>query len=133
MVNLAAMELSELNQDERIALAGLMKIVVLSDRSGSDEELDYVHDLSDELGAEGYQKALDAFEKRFADVKTFQTFLRGIKREEARDLIFATVVEAAEAEGIEGQEAQILDWLAKAWDIEIEVPEGASEEEDEDA
>jgi hypothetical protein len=128
------MELSELNQDERIALVGLMSMVVMSDRNASEEEREDVYELAEAFGADGYQKAMDAFEERFQDVKGFQTFLRGIKREDARDLIFATVLDAAEAEGIEGQEAEILDWLAKAWNIEIEVPEGAEGEgEDEDA
>jgi len=122
------MELSDLNQDERTAVVGLMKLVVMADGNVSEDELEGVETLVDAFGEDDYQKTLDAFEARFGDAKSFQTFLRTIKREDARDLIFATVLEAAETEVIEGEEAELLDWLAKAWNIEIEVPEGEDEE-----
>ena len=37
------------------------------------------------------------------------------------ELIFGTVLEAAGAEAIEGTEAELLDWLGRAWDIKIEI------------
>jgi hypothetical protein len=115
------MELKDLNQDERTALVGLMKLTVMSDGNVSEEELVEVEEIVDAFGEDNYQQTLDAFEKRFQDAKSFQVFLRTIGREEARDLIFATVLESADTEGIEGQEAELLDWLAKAWDIKIEI------------
>ena len=117
------MELEDLNQDERTALVGLMKLSVLSDGNVSEEELESVEDLVDAFGEDGYQSTLDAFEKRFSDGDAFKKFLKtiGVGRQEARELIFGTVLEAAGAEAIEAGEAEILDWLAKAWDIKIEI------------
>jgi hypothetical protein len=118
------MELKDLNQDERTALVGLMKLIVMADGNVSEEELEEVEEIVDAFGEDNYQQTLDAFEKRFQDAKSFQAFLRTIGREEARDLIFATVLESADTEGIEGEEADLLDWLAKAWNIKIEIEEG---------
>jgi hypothetical protein len=122
------MELEDLNQDERTALVGLMKLSVMSDGNVSEEELEYVEDLVDAFGEDGYQSTLDAFEKRFSDSDGFKKFLKtiGVGRQDARELIFGTVLEAAGTEAIEGGEAELLDWLTKAWDIKIEI-------EDEDA
>jgi hypothetical protein len=117
------MELGDLNQDERTALVGLMKLTVMSDGNVSEEELESVEELVDAFGEGGYQRTLDAFEKRFTDVDSFKTFLKatGAGRSDARELIFGTVLEAAGAEAIEGREAELLDWLGREWDIKIEI------------
>jgi hypothetical protein len=115
------MELEELNQDERTALVGLMKLTVLSDGNVSEEELEDIEDLVDAFGEEAYESTLDAFEKRFADVESFKAFLAKIGRQDARELIFGTMLEAAGSEAIEGREAELLDWLAKAWNIKIQI------------
>jgi hypothetical protein len=117
------MELEDLNQDERTALVGLMKLAVMSDGSVSEDELEYVEELVDAFGEEAYQSTLDAFEARFSDADGFKKFLRtiGTGRQDARELIFGTVLEAAGTEAIEGGEAELLDWLAKTWDIKIEI------------
>ena len=117
------MELADLNQDERTALVGLMKHTVMSDGNVSEEELEHVEDLVEAFGEDGYERTLDAFEKRFSDGDSFRKFLVtvGAGRQEARELIFGTVLEAAGVEAIEGAEAELLDWLGKTWDIKIEV------------
>jgi hypothetical protein len=115
------MELEELNQDERTALVGLMKLTVLSDGNVSEEELEDIEDLVDAFGEEVYESTLDAFEKRFADVESFKAFLTKIGRQDARELIFGTMLEAAGSEAIEGREAELLDWLAKVWNITIQI------------
>jgi len=124
------MELADLNQDERTALVGMMKLVVMSDGNVSEEELERVEDLVDAFGEDGYQRTLDAFEKRFTDVDSFQRFLKtvGVSRQEARELIFGTVLEAAGAEAIEGGEAELLDWLGREWNIKIEIQDEEEEE-----
>jgi DNA-directed RNA polymerase specialized sigma24 family protein len=121
------MELSDLNQDERIALVGLMQMVVLSDANVSDEEMESVDELVDAFGEDGYQEALDAFEQRIPNEDAFKTFLRTITRQDARDLIFGTVLEGAGAEAVEDQEAEILDWLAKTWNVTVEIEDDESQ------
>jgi hypothetical protein len=123
------MELTDLNQDERTALVGLIKLTVMSDGSVSEEELENVEQLVEAFGEGGYQSTLDAFDKRFKDVESFKLFLKtiGAGREDARELIFGTVLEAAGAEAIEGPEAELLDWLGRAWDIKIQIEDGDEE------
>src|SRR5215203_446565 len=119
------MELSELNQDERTALVGLMKVVVMSDGNVSEDEIEHVESLVDAFGEGEYQRTLDAFEKRFTDEPSFREFLRGIGREDAREVIFGTVLESAGEGALDGSEADLLDWLSKAWNIKIEIADGA--------
>ena len=118
------MELSDLNQDERTALVGLMKLVVMSDGNVTEDELEHVETLVDAFGEGEYQRTLDAFEKRFTDEESFRTFLRGVGREEARETIFGAVLESAGEGALDGGEADLLDWLSKAWNIKIEIADG---------
>ncbi len=119
------MELPDLNQDERTALVGLMKLIVMSDGEVSEDELEHVEALVAAFGEEGYQRTLDAFENRFHDEASFRKFLQGIGRQEARDLIFGTVLESA-GEGILDQaETGLVDWLADTWQVKIEIADDA--------
>src|SRR6187551_1797679 len=118
------MEIADLNQDERTALVGLIKLVVMSDGNVTEDELEYVESLVDAFGEGEYQRTLDAFEKRFTDEASFREFLGGIGREEAREVIFGTVLESAGEGALDGNEADLLDWLSKAWNIKIEIADG---------
>ena len=99
------MELPDLNQDERTALVGLMKLIVLSDGNVTEDELEHVETLVDAFGEGEYQRTLEAFEKRFTDEKSFREFLRKVGREEAREVIFGTVLEGAGEGALDGVEA----------------------------
>jgi hypothetical protein len=118
------MDLEDLNQDERMALVGLMKLVVMSDGNVAEEEVEHVQDLVDAFGEEGYEATLEGFEQRFPDEETFRKFLGGIGRQEARELIFGTVLEGADEGALEGAEASLLDWLSTLWNVKIEIADG---------
>jgi hypothetical protein len=126
MANDLPMELRDLNGDERLALVGLMKAVVLSDGEVSDDEIEHVETLVDAFGEKEYQRMLDAFEQRFPDEAAFKKFLETIGRQDARELIFATVLEGADEGGIEGGETELLDWLSDAWNVTIEIADDAA-------
>jgi hypothetical protein len=115
------MELEDLNADERTALVGLMKLVVMSDGEVAEDEVEHVEELVDAFGEEGYEAALETFEKRFTDEPSFRKLLGGIQRQEARELIFGTVLEGADEGAIDGAEASLLDWLSKLWNVKIEI------------
>lgn len=118
------MELADLNQDERTVLVGLLKLVMMSDGTISDDELEQIEMVVGAWGEEPYQTTLDMFEKRFIDEAGFRAFIKTIGRQEARELIYAIVSDSAGMEAVEGKEAELLDWLAETWklDIQVEMP-----------
>jgi hypothetical protein len=116
------MEIADLNQDERVALVGLLKLVVLSDGNVSDEEQDHIEDLIDSIGDDKYQAALETYEDSFdGNGDAFRAFLKGITRQDARELIFGTILEAAGAEAVEPGESSLLDWLSQTWNVKVEI------------
>jgi hypothetical protein len=117
------MELPDLNQDERTALVGLLKLIVMSDGEVSEDELEHVETLVAAFGDDGYQRSLDTFEQRFSDEESFKKFLKTIGRQESRDLIFGTVLESAGEGALDGAETGLIDWLAQQWNVKIEIAE----------
>ena len=123
------MELAELNTEEQIALAGLLEFVVLASGHVTEDEQQELDDIIEALGDEPYRLAVAEVDKRFPDEKALRVFLGTIKRQEARDLIYGTVMEAAMTDTVEGRESALLDWLATEWNVEVTYEEPPAEEE----
>jgi len=117
------MELTDLNADERTALVGLVKAVVLADHHVSEDELDEVQEIVDAFGADTYRTYLDSFDARFPDEESFKKFLKTITRQDARDLIYGTILAGAAADAIEGGESELLSWLADTWNVQVTFEE----------
>jgi GTP cyclohydrolase I len=117
------MELADLNQNEQIALAGLLEFVVLASGHVTEDEQNEIDTIVEALGEEKYRKAVEEVDKRFPDEKAFREFLSTIEREEAKELIYGLVIEAAMTDTVEGRESALLEWLAEEWDVEVTYEE----------
>jgi hypothetical protein len=111
-------ELEDLDQEERVALLALLQRVVAADGRVSDDERDEIAELVDAFGEDGYRRAFDEAAERFADAEALKKALPAIGRPEARDLIMGVLLEAAIPAAMEGHDSDLLDWLAKTWQIE---------------
>jgi len=123
------MELADLNQNEQIALAGLLEFVVLASGHVNDDEQNEIDAIVEALGEEKYRKAVDEVDNRFPDEKAFRKFLSTIDREDARELIYGLVTEAAMTDTVEGRESALLEWLAEEWKVKVTYEEPPSEDE----
>jgi hypothetical protein len=124
------MELADLNQNEQIALAGLLEFVVLASGHVTEDEEQELDAITEALGEENYRKAVEQVDKRFTDEKAFRTFLSTIDRQEAREVIYGAVIEAAMTDTVEGRESALLEWLAEEWDVEVTYDEPPAGDEE---
>jgi hypothetical protein len=124
------MELADLNKDEQLALAGLLEYVVLASGHVTDDEQNEIDAIVEALGEEKYRAAVDEVDKRFPDEPALRTFLVKIERQEAREIIYGTVIEAAMTDTVEGRERTLLEWLAQEWNIEVSYEEPPAGEEE---
>jgi hypothetical protein len=123
------MELADLNKDEQVALAGLLEFVVLaSGHVTEDEELE-IDSIVEAIGEEPYRLAVEEVDKRFPDEKALRVYLSTIQRQEAREIIYGTVIEAAMTDTVEGRESALLEWLAEEWKVEVTYDEPPAGEE----
>jgi hypothetical protein len=123
LVQETTMELADLNKDEQIALAGLLEFVVLASGHVTEDEEHEIAAIVEALGDEPYRVAVEEVDKRFPDEQALRTFLSSIERQEAREIIYGTVTEAAMTDTVEGRESALLEWLAKEWNVEVTYEE----------
>jgi hypothetical protein len=123
------MELADLNKDEQVALAGLLEFVVLASGHVTEDEQHEIDAIVEAIGEKPYRVAVDEIDKRFPDEQALRVFLSSIDRQEAREIIYGTVMEAAMTDTVEGRESALLDWLAKEWKVEVTYEEPPAGEE----
>lgn len=115
------MELSDLSHDEQLALLGLVQFIGESNHQVTDEESDSIADIVQALGAAHYRKIATEADESFGDEAALRTFLEGVTRPEARELIYGTALEVALSDTMFEGESELLDWLASTWNIEVSV------------
>ena len=115
------MNITDLAHNEQLALVALTELAVISDRNITANEVDKVDEIVEALGEDVFQKLADEAENRFADRQDLRAYLAGITRQDARDLIYGTVLSESLADTIPHEQAQFLDWLAAEWKITLEV------------
>lgn len=116
-------DLSQLDVNERAALVALTKAVILADSKVSDDEQAEVARISAALGDDHYRELMDVMDTRLPDEDSLKQFLLTITRQEARELIYGIVLEAATTGGVGGDEPQLLSWLEKTWNLQVSVGE----------
>jgi hypothetical protein len=119
------MELGALNHDERLALVALVEWVLKSDNRATEREFEELGRLVEAIGDDAYQALADEVATRFADDAALRAFLPAVTRQDARELIFTTLLDVAIADGVDVHESEMLAWLTDLWGIEIELEDEA--------
>ena len=114
------MELSDLTHDERLALVALVENVIASDAEVSDDEAGHIERIAAVFGDENYRALADEVDVRFEDEAALKTFLAALLRQDARELIYGTVLDAALPDVIDRHESSLLGWLATEWGITVQ-------------
>src|SRR5262245_21321324 len=109
------MELRDLNHDERLALVALILLVIESDRRAAAGEVAEVERVVEIFGRESYEALVAEVDQRFPTEDELRAFLPSIVRQEARDLIYGTVLDTAIEDTVDVYESSLFDWLAKTW------------------
>jgi hypothetical protein len=122
------MELRDLSHEERLALVALLEVVLESDRAVSDGEVADIDQVVGELGREEYERLVVEVDQRFPTEDELRVFLPSITRQDARELIYGTVLDTAIEDAVDARESAILDWLAALWKVHVEVQGGPDEE-----
>jgi hypothetical protein len=123
------MELTDLDPNERLALVALIEATVRADHGVSEEEEEVIAEIIDALGEGAYREAVEAADKRFKSEADLKTFLQGIQREEARNLIYGTVLDLAMSDVVTGSESPLLSWLASTWNVEAAIESSADDDQ----
>jgi hypothetical protein len=118
------MELRDLSHEERLALVALLELVIESDSRAADGEVAEVDRVVDALGREEYEALVEEVDRRFPTEDALRAFLPSIARQEARELIYGTALGTAIEDTVDIWESSLLDWLAKLWNVTVDVEDG---------
>jgi uncharacterized tellurite resistance protein B-like protein len=108
-------DFKDLTDDERLALVGLIKVVIQADRLYSEEEDAELKKVAYALGEELFIATVDQARERFKSLDAIKEHARTVERQEARELILTTVQEIAVSDEVSPEEAHVVDWLSEMW------------------
>jgi hypothetical protein len=122
-----------------LALAGVLRTLVLADREVDAYELDALDDVGRRVALSGAEPergpyrsrvaamGADEFRAIFGDAcrrlptdASVRAALEAVTRPEAREVIFAIARDVAACNGIAPVEQEILDWLIERWGLVVE-------------
>jgi hypothetical protein len=115
------MDIADLDTKERLALVALLEAVIAADRSVSEEEEFQLAEIIEALGEDTYRQTLEFVDNKVEDEDDLKALLEDVDRREAQELIYATVVDVAMSDVVFGSEVPILDWVAKTWNLQVDV------------
>lgn len=116
-----ALELKDLTEDETLALVALVQVVAEADTYVTDPEAKKLRGIIRDVGQKKYEAASEDADSRFPDVEDLKSFLRGIERQQARELIYATALDLSLSDTRVGPEKEVLAWLSRNWNVKVQV------------
>lgn len=118
------MTLAELTHNQQLALAALIETVAMASGRVTEGEAKRIDGIVAELGEDVYRDLLQEAEHTFGDEEELREALGDITDQEARELIYGTVLDEAMAEPTaQAVSSELLDWLRRQWHIRVEVDE----------
>jgi len=111
------MQPKDLDSDERLALVALTRVVARADGAVSASEGQAIKRIAGALGEATFRELFAQAAELFPDEAQLRPFLQTIERQEARTLIFDTILALSVADEIAEQEGELLAWLEETWKI----------------
>ncbi|AKF09604.1 hypothetical protein [Sandaracinus amylolyticus] len=110
------MQLQDLTAEEKLALGGLVRLIVRADGSFSDLEEARIDRIGDELGGrDAFWKVISDSAQAFPDEQGIRTATLKVTRPEARELILGVLAGIAAADTISPSEMGLIDAVRAAW------------------
>jgi hypothetical protein len=117
------MELHDLTHDEQLALVALVELAMSANVQVSENDDAQIQNIAAALGEDAYRALVDEVNERFQDEDALKGYLATIRRQEAREVIYAAVLEAALPDVIDRHGASLLTWLATTWSVTVQFDE----------
>ncbi|HKY36835.1 MAG TPA: hypothetical protein VJN18_12895 [Polyangiaceae bacterium] len=118
----SAMTLDDMSQPEQVVLLSLVGLMARMDGSVSQDELELLEQIADEIGEQRFEAARDAAAS-LADGEAILRAASSVDRQEAREVIFELVYGIAVRDTIADSEAAMLNQLATMWGLPQRVGE----------
>ena len=109
-------DISFMNHEERVFLAGCLETVVVADSNIEENELENLDKTVKELNFEDFDDCLSEFDRTIKDSESFFEKAEIITRAEVRDAVLKIIYEFLRSNGIpEKSEEGLFERLSKLW------------------
>ncbi len=112
------MALDALDHGEKLALVGLVRLMIRLDGEFSEEERAMLDDIVDELGEAEFDKLAAEVAEKMQTEDQVRYYAERVERKEAREQIFEVLYALAIPGSIVAAESALLDWLRDRWGLE---------------
>ena len=116
------MTLDDLSQPEQVVLLALVGLMARMDGSVSQDELELLEQIADEIGEKRFEAARDAA-AALDDGDAILKAAASVERQEAREIIYELVYGIAVRDTIAPSESALLNELATLWALPQRVGE----------
>ncbi len=111
-------DVSSLNHEERVFLAGCIRSVMMADGSIENEELEDLDKILRKLKFKDYEECLVEFEENVEDEDSFYEYAKRITDKKAQEIILNTIYELTLHEGVPDSEGEsVFTNLNKLWEV----------------
>ena len=116
------MTVADLDDAELMAFIGLAKQVIRADKIVSEDEKAWLVRTAEVVGADRWRAGIRDAQEQFDEAQDVRDAAAALERPEAREAIYDALMKLAEGDEYVYEEAVILDWVARLWDIGDHVP-----------
>lgn len=108
--------LDDLEDHEKLALGGLIRVLIRVDGSFSEEEEKHLDEVADAIGGrEALWKVISNSAQQLANDDAIKAAAKDVERATVQRFIRVVLEEIARAETITPEEGKLLDWLDGLW------------------
>lgn len=112
------MRLDDLDAQEKLALGGLIRLMIRSDGSFTETEEATVNAIGERLASrDAIWSVVSASAQAWPDDAAIRVAAGNVARAEARRVIFGLIGEIADDGEVTQSERELLDWLKQAWGL----------------
>ena len=113
------MELGDLSIEDRVLLAGLVRLIVGADESNSPLEMEEFRAIAEEMGRRSFDIAFREALGEVGTVAQAMALARAVVSPASRQLIFTVLTDLANADGMDESDRLILAELAEVWGLTL--------------
>ena len=111
------MDIDALEPIEKLAFAGLVRLVVRSDGEFTAQEVVALTTVAKAVGSAAFWTTMRHAQERLETADDVMQAVEQVTRPEVRRWIYTILHGIAKSDGIDRQEGEILHWLISAWDL----------------
>ncbi len=110
------MHLGDLTPNEQLVLCALVGHMIRADGQVTDEEIDAMSKVAEEMGQDQWRKAFRAVHGKYTDTESVLELAKSVERPEVRERIASVLGDVAVSDLLVHEESSILAALASAWE-----------------